>query len=605
MRRYLRTAAALCLALCLTLCLLPGPAQAEESAAEAPAREVVVPTAPEEPVEETVQEEAGEEAPAAPEAEEEPAGEPVPEVPEEILREEYAEGVFQAGAISGPRTLPEESAFFTTPQSEVIAAGLAAQRSEIDLSRYSLTVEQVGEALATALNDYPELFYVESSFQYYWNGQRVTRILPVYNSALTTQAAKAAFREAANKALAQVEPGMTDLEKALVLHDYLALNCRYDQYIGMGVGSQGPHVFSAYGALVDQNAVCQGYALAYKYLLNQLEIQAVMVTSNQVNHAWNAVQIGGLWYYVDVTWDDLVPDFAGKVLHENFLRSELGGFKTDHCTVNGVVMQKDWVPSNLNCSSTEYESGHYVFESGNWESSDNEWPLYYDKNHNFYYIAHEIGANYQVKYGPLSGGAGEVKASFHPFMKGPEGKSYYDCFGIVWLDDCLYYIGGSDSKLHCRSLIGYGEKTSAESVSFIANDTVDGKNFQDFLALRYNGTKLEAVSRADARRLPLKEFEPMILNYPVEWEDRSNGICGLTFDGAKAGIKWNAAANATLYMAGYDGSSRLVSLKTVNVMLKSGVTLVEVTRPGNVAAFRLFLVSESQQPLCAAWRQAS
>lgn len=36
------------------------------------------------------------------------------------------------------------------------------------------------------------------------------------------------------------------------------------------------------------------------------------------NHAWNAIQIDGNWYQVDVTWDDPVPDEKGRVIYTYF-----------------------------------------------------------------------------------------------------------------------------------------------------------------------------------------------------------------------------------------------------------------------------------------------
>ena len=51
--------------------------------------------------------------------------------------------------------------------------------------------------------------------------------------------------------------------------------------------------------------VCAGYARAFQYLLQQLEIPCYYCTGNAgENHAWDIVRIGGEYYNVDVTWDD-------------------------------------------------------------------------------------------------------------------------------------------------------------------------------------------------------------------------------------------------------------------------------------------------------------
>ncbi|MGO5291181.1 transglutaminase domain-containing protein [Porcincola sp. LCP21S3_C12] len=62
-------------------------------------------------------------------------------------------------------------------------------------------------------------------------------------------------------------------------------------------------------------AVCEGYAKAFKVLCDQLGVPAVCVSGlsdrNRTGsgHMWNLAQIGGVWYLVDVTWDD--SDKAG------------------------------------------------------------------------------------------------------------------------------------------------------------------------------------------------------------------------------------------------------------------------------------------------------
>ena len=57
-------------------------------------------------------------------------------------------------------------------------------------------------------------------------------------------------------------------------------------------------------------AVCEGYAKAFKVLCDQLGVPAVCVSGlsdkslTGSGHMWNLAQIGGVWYLVDVTWDD-------------------------------------------------------------------------------------------------------------------------------------------------------------------------------------------------------------------------------------------------------------------------------------------------------------
>lgn len=97
--------------------------------------------------------------------------------------------------------------------------------------------------------------------------------------------------------------GMTDYMKELRLHDYLLNHCVY------GLGSpDDENEFRAYGALIDNVAVCSGYAEAMALLLTYVGIDSKIVvgTSKNENHAWNLVKINGDWYHLDPTWDDPV-----------------------------------------------------------------------------------------------------------------------------------------------------------------------------------------------------------------------------------------------------------------------------------------------------------
>ena len=78
-----------------------------------------------------------------------------------------------------------------------------------------------------------------------------------------------------------------------------------------------------YGALVEKNVVCEGYAKAFKYILDELEIPCVIICGEAVDedgnsqkHAWNEVYLGGKWYAIDVTWDDPIIIGGGKLTNE-------------------------------------------------------------------------------------------------------------------------------------------------------------------------------------------------------------------------------------------------------------------------------------------------
>lgn len=103
--------------------------------------------------------------------------------------------------------------------------------------------------------------------------------------------------------------GQSDYEKAVAVHDYLVENIIYDSE-GFDSGDIEADQYSMYGALVENSAVCEGYAEAFLYFMNELNVDCKRVTGlgNGGDHAWNLVNIDGQWYHLDATFDDPVPD---------------------------------------------------------------------------------------------------------------------------------------------------------------------------------------------------------------------------------------------------------------------------------------------------------
>ena len=90
------------------------------------------------------------------------------------------------------------------------------------------------------------------------------------------------------------------------------------------------HAYDSYGCLVENCAVCAGYAKAYKLIMNRLGIECGCVTGIGTSsmgsgpHEWNYIKIDGEYYYVDVTWDDPLP-FGysdGTIRRDYFLLSK-------------------------------------------------------------------------------------------------------------------------------------------------------------------------------------------------------------------------------------------------------------------------------------------
>ena len=200
----------------------------------------------------------------------------------------------------------------------------------------------VSRAATAFLYDRCELFTVDDV--YYYTDGGTLYLSPKnqeyweYMSSLDKY--QKAFDEKVDKVVAEIEKNCSnDYEKALYAHDYLVKNAFYDhdavdEVMNYPTSYSPVHdlIFSAYGALVNGQCVCAGYAKAYKVLLDRLGIPCVYVVGwgdvvrSDVGHAWNRIVLDGESYYVDITWDDCLENkgsdgrfqYSGTVLHNYF-----------------------------------------------------------------------------------------------------------------------------------------------------------------------------------------------------------------------------------------------------------------------------------------------
>ncbi|EKC75085.1 hypothetical protein OBE_01530, partial [human gut metagenome] len=63
-----------------------------------------------------------------------------------------------------------------------------------------------------------------------------------------------------------------DYNKIMHAHDWIINNLDYEQNI------TNNNVYNLYGALIEKSAVCEGYAEALKYILDEVDIPCVLVS---------------------------------------------------------------------------------------------------------------------------------------------------------------------------------------------------------------------------------------------------------------------------------------------------------------------------------------
>ncbi len=66
----------------------------------------------------------------------------------------------------------------------------------------------------------------------------------------------------------------------------------------------------ATGAFYMGDAVCEGYASSLRLVLNILGYENTALCNKRGTHVWNYVKVGGTWYHIDVTWNDIKDSFG-------------------------------------------------------------------------------------------------------------------------------------------------------------------------------------------------------------------------------------------------------------------------------------------------------
>ena len=112
-----------------------------------------------------------------------------------------------------------------------------------------------------------------------------------------------------------INDSMTLEQKLKSLHDYIINTTKYD-IDKNNTGESIYHSSTAYGALIEGFATCNGYADAYALMLDRLGVKNYRITSD--THIWNAVYINDEWLHIDLTWDDPVSESGKDYLEHNY-----------------------------------------------------------------------------------------------------------------------------------------------------------------------------------------------------------------------------------------------------------------------------------------------
>lgn len=235
--------------------------------------------------------------------------------------------------------------------------------------RYDNVNRDISVAYNALLYDHTEIFWMPYTYilsEYSYGGKIYTAIAFNYEgkNGNTNYSIKKSEREKMQNAfdkrieeiLKETKNLNSEYEKEKFFNDYICENTNYV--------TDGPLVGTAYGALINNKAHCEGYSRAFKYLCNKVGIECDLVCGVSFNegHMWNVVHIDGAHSNVDVTWND---------------RAEYKSYLYFNVTDEQIKYDHQISPLHTSLSNEKIEKGSFNFVEKPASYTGN---TYYEKN---------------------------------------------------------------------------------------------------------------------------------------------------------------------------------------------------------------------------------
>jgi len=254
-----------------------------------------------------------------------------------------------------------------------IAYGVKDLKSIVNVDNYSYgdvdLISADAKIVMTAFfADHPEVFYLDLSYKLSVSkGLMYDRIeIELSYSVENKQDLEQKIQkiEAVIDSYTNNLASKSDFEKELYLHDHVATDVKY--YTEITEIADVPEVYhTIYGAFIEKQAVCDGFAKTMQILLDRCDIENIFVTGmiDETPHAWNMIRLDYEWYHLDLTSDKYVKEADGStksVAHTYFNVTD------EEILKSHVIDDQDLNPS---AKSTNFN--YYIKTNSNINSTQN------------------------------------------------------------------------------------------------------------------------------------------------------------------------------------------------------------------------------------------
>lgn len=218
---------------------------------------------------------------------------------------------------------------------ERLYEAVAAHKASADISDLGIS-EATMERIYWAFDyDNGQFFWLANGCTWsYYTTDNIISVSPQY-SRTAAQAAEIQplFDAAADEIIAKALEKDDVFDRLAVIHDEIIQRTTY-------YSTGGVHIYEADGPLIYGKALCEGYSKAFMYLAQSIGVNCVCVAGDAGGaHLWNMVEVDGVWYHVDVTWDDPGSDDA-KPKYSYFCISDSKMFEDHTVKTNAFPIPK-------------------------------------------------------------------------------------------------------------------------------------------------------------------------------------------------------------------------------------------------------------------------
>ncbi len=217
-----------------------------------------------------------------------------------------------------------------------IITAVEAGETNINISSFGLNPTEALEKVLELINTAPELWAVNEKVNLKGSSKKAEQVIISYDYSEKDRAKiQTEIDKVTDIAISKVDKTASVYEQAKTVYKYLLDNYNYDF-------SLTKH--KEYELYSTGEGVCKAYSLAFKDIMQKLNIPCKVVVSKEMQHQWNVIQINGHWYNVDASYGDMYrtgnDDYSAFCKSDFFM--QLLGFYGGHIEGNSYCTDRGY-----------------------------------------------------------------------------------------------------------------------------------------------------------------------------------------------------------------------------------------------------------------------